>query len=110
MSMDDLNEYGKHVDPPKLGEIVHYVCHADNEEIGCERGQELPLLVQDINENDKYPDRWAVRGVAYGAENVFRVFALDDDRELPGTWHRDRDCLVSETLKRGFHAGPGASE
>lgn len=111
MSTDDeIRGDGKRVEAPKLGEIVHYVVHSDNDELDVCRGYEVAMIVTALQTNDKYPDRWEIAGTCFGPSSYFKVIALDDfENELPGTWHRDRDCLESEVAKIAFLAGPGAA-
>lgn len=99
--MGALSQVEKRVPAPKLGEVVHYVVHADNEELGTTRGEEVAMLVTGVfHTEDKLVSRWEVEGTCFASSAFFRVRAVDDfEHELPGTWHRDRDCLEAMYYK-----------
>lgn len=86
------------IEAPRLGETVHYVTGKDEQDEngeGMSRGEEAPLLVIKAKAHPIYKDRYEIEGIVTTLVGHHRVKCYDDQEcKLPGSWHRDEDCLV----------------
>lgn len=83
---------------PKRGQIVHWVSPIDNGDMEIYRGMDCIAIVKGASLYDKVqpPIYETVLMVMTGSGFLEVRAFLDQERQLPGTWHVDDDCLALE--------------